>query len=499
MSFVTESEQHERLNKAYSLAIQIKAEECQESFFKFFCAFWECIVPDELIINWHIKYLCNRLERLFKLYEKGIAPGDVVINVPPGSSKSTIATIIFPVWCWVRRPQTRILSGSYSGNLAIEHSVKSRDLIKSNKFEQYYPKLIRFKSDMDNKGFYENESHGTRISTSVGGTSTGRHADIILIDDPINPKKSDSPVERKNANDWINKTLSNRKTNKKLTPTILIMQRLNEDDPTGLKMTSGMDFEHICLPSEITDLDNVRPRKLHLLYKNGLLDPIRLDRAVLDDQKIQLGSIGYGGQFLQSPRDAEGNIFKREWFQIYNELPLEKPIRTICSWDTAFKKGEHNDFSVCTTWNEYTSGYYLIDFWERKVEYPELKAQIQILNAKHRPHEILVEDKASGISALQELRHLNLNLKGIIPLNDKTARANQITPTFEAKNVYFPLNQFTDRIIEQMTGFPNTKNDDVVDSITQFFNYVREKPTTLPIVVSAGRRKTRQLLRGYNA
>lgn len=487
------------LDDAYELAIMIRAEQCHNSYFEFFCEFWDVIIPDKLILNWHIKYVCHRLQSLFEKLEKGIPPGDMVINEPPGSSKSTKCTILFPAWCWIRRPQTRVMSGSYAHDIAMEHAVKSRDVMKSPKFREYYPNLINFKADMDNKGFYENTEHGTRIATSVGGASTGRHADIIIIDDPINPKKAASEVERKNANDWINKTLSNRKTDKKLTPTILIMQRLNEDDPTGQKMNSDQYFEHICLPAEETELKNIVPAKLRLLYKNGLLDPVRMDMEVLAYQRKQLGHLEYGGQFLQSPMDAEGNIFKREWFQLYDELPMEKPLRTIQSWDTAFKKGQENDFSVCTTWKQFTTGYYLIGFFMDKVEYPELKNQIRLENESHRPHEILVEDKASGISVLQELKHLNLNLKAIVPLGDKIARANQVTATFEAKNVYFPVKDFTDKIIDQMTGFPNTKHDDIVDSITQFLNYAREKPTTMPVVASAGRRSTQRILRGYNA
>jgi len=487
------------LNKAYQLATMIRADQCKANYFTFFCEFWDVIIPDKLILNWHIKYVCNRLQNLFEKLEQGIPPGDMEINIPPGSSKSTIVTILFPAWCWVRRPRTRIMSGSYAGDIAIEHAVKSRDVMKSEKFQRFWPNLIQFKADMDNKGFYENTERGTRIATSVGGASTGRHADILVHDDALNPKKAASDVERENANNFIDKTFSNRKTDKKLTPIIGVAQRLHEDDPTGRKLSSNTNFEHICLPAEITDLKNVVPSKLRLLYKDGLLDPVRMDREVLDQQRKQLGGIEYGGQFLQSPRDAEGNIFKRDWFRFYTDLPMEQPLRKVQSWDTAYKTKQENDFSVCTEWFEYKHGYYLTNFFEGKLEYTQLKDKIKVLYQKTKPHWVLIEDKSSGQSAIQELSLLNLPLKAINPIGDKILRANQVTPPFESKNVYFPIKDFTDKIIEQMTGFPNTKNDDIVDSITQFLNFARESNASAPIIASAGRRKSESILRGYNA
>ncbi len=496
-----ESLDESELDQAYELAISILGDECEADFFKFLTEFWDVIIPEPLIVNWHIKYLCRRLQAFFEQLEQGIPPGDLVINIPPGTSKSTIVTIMFPVWGWIRRPALRVISGSYAAALAIEHSVKSRDIIKSPKFRQLYPNRIQLKQDQDNKGFYENQDHGRRISTSIGGTATGFHADLIVIDDPINPKMAASEVERVNANDWIEKTLANRKTDKTLTPTVIVMQRLNEDDPTGRKLQRDEDFTHICLPAELTDLDNVNPPKLALLYKDGLLDPVRMPRPVLEQQRLQLGSIEYGGQYLQSPRDAEGNIFKREWFQFYDELPAGRPLRIFDSWDTAYKTKQENDFSVCTTWGEYEKGFYLLDFFQEKIEYVELKQQIQIRAKKNRSHVILIEDKASGQSAIQELKRINVPIKPVTPHGDKILRANQITPPFEAGNVYFPVKEFSETIIEQMTGFPNTKHDDIVDSITQALNWAREKTAGIPIIASSSgnprKKRTSTILRGF--
>ena len=498
-----ESLDEETLDEAYDLGISIRADECRESLFEFFKEFWPTIVPATLIINWHIKFICNRIEAAFKLWEQGIPPGDIVINIPPGMSKSTIVSVIFPAWAWVRVPSTRFITASYSSKLSLDLAIKMRDVIKSDKFQLFYPNHIELKQDLNNKGLYENNHKGRRLSTSVGATVTGFHGDILIPDDPMNPDMADSEVERLSANNWIEQTLNNRKTNPELSFMIMIMQRLNEDDPTGRKLEFD-DAYHICLPAKLTDLDNVRPRKMAMLYKDGLMDPVRLNEAALTRwQKIQ-GSLAFVGQYLQSPRAAEGNLFKREWFQFYRELPMERPMRIFDSWDTAFKTKQENDYSVCTTWAEYKTGFYLIDFFMDKIEYPELKQNIQLQHKKKDKvsNIILLEDKASGQSAIQELRRLNLPIKPVMPHADKIVRANQITPTFESGNVYFPFEDYTETIIDQLTGFPNTKHDDIVDSISQALNWAREKTAGMPIIASSSgtknkKRRVSKYLRGY--
>ena len=486
----------EDLDYTYDILNRLLADKLRASFYEFFLEFWPVIETDELKTNWHIEYLCDRLQALFEKLEKGIPPGDMGVNVPPGSSKSRIFTIFFPAWVWTRRSSFRIISSSYSADLSTEHAVKSRDIITSPRYRELFKGEVVLKQDQNNKAFYENTVGGKRIATSTNGTATGRHADLLISDDPINPKMAQSEVERKNTNDHVEKTLYSRKTDKKMTPLIIVMQRLHEEDPIGRKLALGVPFEHICLPAEITELDNVKPAALRNKYKKGLLDPVRMDKEVLEMQRLVLGGTEYGGQFLQSPKDAEGNVFKREWFDFYDDLPAGKPIRITNSWDTAFKVKEENDFSCMTSWAEYETGHYLIGFFMAKLEYPELKQEIRLQHQKYKAHRTIIEDKASGQTALQELKRLNIPIQAVEPYNDKIMRANQSTPPFESGNVYFPYKEYVEKIIEQLTGFPNTKHDDIVDSITQYLNWAREKSGGL-VFATSGKPTTKTLLRGY--
>lgn len=491
----------ENEKKALRVAINGKRTACKLSLYNFLVFFWDTIIQDEFVDNWHIKYICDEIQKVAEnVFARKPLEYNLIINVPPGTSKSTICTIMLPAWCWVRDPTTRIISGSYAADLAIEHAVKSRDLLKSDKFRFIFGNLINFKQDMDLKKSYENTRGGARIIAATGGQVTGRHGHLIIIDDPINPKQSLSDVERQNATNWIDNTLSSRKIDKKMTPTILIMQRLAEDDPTGHQLEKdGVPVKHICLPAEITDLDNIKPHEMEKFYTEGLLDKNRMDKITLRREKINMGSRQYAGQYLQSPVAAEGNLLKREWWSFYEILPMEKPIRTVQSWDTAFKKGQENDYSVCTTWKQFQHGFYLIGFFAEKLEYPQLKIQVDLLYNLFKPNNILIEEKGSGISVIQDLKQNSaLPITGIKVDSDKIARANMASPMIEARNVYLPTHaDYTERIIEQCSGFPNVKFDDIVDSITQFINWARENPSFIPQIYSKQVHK-KSILRGFH-
>ena len=150
-----------------------------------------------------------------------------------------------------------------------------------------------------------------------------------------------------------------------------------------------------------------------------------------------------------------------------------------------------------TAWAEYDTGYYLIGFFHEKPEFPELQTQMVLSHKSHEAFWTIIENKASGKSAVQVIKRLNIPVKAIDVDRDKIVRANQATPPFESGNVYFPYEFYVDKIIEQLTGFPNTKHDDIVDSITQFINWARAKPGGFA-AASSGARKTKSLLRGYS-
>lgn len=204
-------------------------------------------------------------------------------------------------------------------------------------------------------------------------------------------------------------------------------------------------------------------------YDNPLLDPKEIDELVkeispaLREQEIN-------GKFIDS---ETAGIIKHEWWRYYDDeskLYEQRVLKKVQSWDTAFKKNQENDYSVCTTWLVSVNAYYLIDLWKGRVEFPELKRKVVELYELQKANEILIEDKASGQSLLQELqRNTRLPIKAIKVDQDKIARVHSVSPLIEAGRVALPTNKhwlkdFTD----EMEEFPNGEFDDVVDSVSQF-------------------------------
>ena len=445
----------------------IKAEKCKRSLFFFVKEFWHIIIPENPVYNWHIEYLCDELQKMtVKVVNRESKDYDLIINIPPGTSKSTIATVMLPVWAWTLDPRIRSLTASYSASLSTDHAMKSRDIIRSDKFVSYFPDLS-IKKDQDNKTHYKNEHGGERYATSVTGTVTGFHAHIIIVDDPLNPKGSSSEADRLTANSFMDRTLSTRKVSKSVTPTILVMQRLHELDCTGNWIDKkDKKIKHICLPGELSN--DVKPEYLKENYINGLLDPIRLSLNDLKELKTDLGSYGYAGQIMQTPSPTDGGLW-REWFIPIRRKDLPQLNETGTDWDLAYTEKEMNSASAYLTAGKHEKNMYITDLGFDWLEFPKL---IEYMKLRQFPH--YIEGKASGKSAKQVLTNngipaIEVQVQG----GDKIARATMATPYAEA-GMIFICDDLIDKIYfdskQGILVFPNGKGDDLQDALVQSIN-----------------------------
>jgi len=330
------------LNDVY----QVKAERCRRSLYHFIQEFWPVISSDPFVPNWHIEYLCGQLEKVAKRVAEGLPKEhDLIINVPPGTTKTITCSIMFPVWCWTRWYWMRFIAASYSGSLSLESAEYSRDLVRSEEFSRCFPGLF-IKRDKDTKSNFRvlkrmpngvTRLGGNRYSTSVGGTLTGFHGHILIVDDPIDPNRAVSEVELRKANRWIDQTLSTRKVDKRTSVSILIMQRLHQNDPSGHLLAKNKDnVYHICLPGEIRNYkDRLNPPELAVHYEDDLLDRVRMPWSVLSDMEQDLGQYGYAGQIGQKPTPPGGGMFKVDHFQVVDKPPVGAVESTIRYWDKA--------------------------------------------------------------------------------------------------------------------------------------------------------------------
>lgn len=479
---------------------ELLASICEDSFYEFFLEFWETIEAVELVPNWHIPYICGQLQEVYETWARKEAQPDVLINVPPGTSKSTTITQLFPAWLWLKNSGIRILSSSHTAPLAISHSVKSRQCLKSPKFRRLWPGLIEFQDDQDGKTDYRNTGLGQRFSTSTGtGGAMGNHADFIIIDDPINPQAGASEAGRLAAEDHL-KTLATRKTDKSRSVTILVMQRIHELDPAGIWLKSGKPLRHICLPGELTTDPvtgevgkQVRPPELKQRYTDGLLDSNRLGRFVLAGLKVTLGSYGYAGQVSQIPSPEEGGMLKKAWFRTITwEEFLKLPGAAHKAWDfdadTAYTADQKNDPSALMSSTYLGQTLYVRLASEHWLELPDLKKKIPEVmraNGGTQQSKLYVEPKASGISVMQVLRaDTQLNVVAApTPVADKVQRVNTAAPFIEAGRVVLVVNApgapvgWDTGFVGQAAAFPNAAHDDMLDDLTQAIARVQNGAT----------------------
>ena len=190
---------------------------------------------------------------------------------------------------------------------------------------------------------------------------------------------------------------------------IIVMQRLHADDLVAHvqehESWDVLSFPAIAEQDETYDFLTPYGRR-HIHRKAGeILQPALLSAAKLTSQRLAMTDYSYFAQYQQKPQPLVGIIVKREKLHFYD--PEKRPERfeqVVQSWDTANKDTELANYSVCTTWGLSERHMYLLDVFRRKLDFPELKRAVQELAKLHRADVVLVEDKASGTSLIQELR-----------------------------------------------------------------------------------------------
>lgn len=594
---------------------------------------WPIIEPGTTYQDgWHIDAMASHLMAVTNGQIK-----DLLINVPPRHAKSSIVSILWPTWEWIRNPHTKWLYSSYNQALSVRDNVKARRLILSPWYQKHFGWSFQLAKDQKTKTRYDNTRGGYRIATSVDGGNTGEGGDRIVClpyeaevilkygkmaigrvceegmpvdvlsynklrrktefkrikmhfiteskemttisfvnkrpleitpnhlvyttsrgyvaarditpmdclmdeykkdvrvkqvvtsemekktynievsdnnnyfangllvhncDDGNNNKDAESQAVLESTAIWWRETMSTRKNDPQRSTRVMVAQRTSYMDLSAVMMEMG-ECEHLCLPAEyegskkVTSLGWSDPRT----EDGELLWPQRFTRPVIDSLKKELGMYGTAGQLQQRPTPRGGGIIKKDWFRYFRLTRdawgriTHPQCHFICqSWDTAFKTGEENDYSVCLTFGVGAEGYYLLGFWKAKAEMPELEKKSIELASLYAPNVILIEDKASGQSLVQVMKKRNpkLPIKAVVPQNDKTARMHSISPYVEAGQLWLPEDaHWLDEYIETMTKFPAAVHDDEADATSQAILWLAPKFKSTfdqkPVVVTLGR------------
>jgi len=458
---------------------ELVASICRESFYSFVREFWDVVVPEKPIWNWHIKYLCNEIQKVSERVFVGLPKeNDLIINVPPGSTKTTICSIMSTPWRWTRMPSAGMIGCSYTYDIALDMSRKARMVVKSEKYQKCFP-YVQISGDMDAKGHYVTTKGGERNTVGTDGNVTGRHADFIDIDDPLNPKGARSEADLIKANNFITETLWSRKKDKATTPTVLIMQRLSIDDPTGMMLklaeSKTIRVKHICIPAEKTK--DIRPKKLRKYYKNGLMDSRRLPREVLDEAFTFLGEFAYAGQFLQTPVPLGGGMFKTDRITII-EGPPTKWVDKVRFWDKA-GTADGGAYTVGLLMSKDRDERYCVEHVVRGRWDSFRREQVikETAEADGRDVRIGIEQEP-GSGGKESAENTVRNLAGWVVDVDKPSgsgsskiqRADPFSTQVNAGNVSMVRGEWNRDYVDEMTYAPESTYKDQMDASSGAFN-----------------------------
>lgn len=469
------------------------------SLYEFVKQSWGVVEPGvEFVPSWHIEGICEHLE--------AVTAGDIrklLINIPPRHSKSTIVSVMWPMWEWLTAPQQKFLCSSYSSTLSIRDNLKARRLIQSPWYQERWGHVFKLAGDQNAKQRFENDKTGYRIATSVGGTATGEGGSRLVIDDPHSAREAQSDTIRESAIEWFDMVWSTRLNDQKRDAMVTIMQRLHEKDLSGHILEDIGGWEHLMIPAEwdgerrVTILGPYDPRT----KKGELICPQRFGEKEITELKQLLGTYGSAGQLQQDPTPSEGGILKTKYFNLWPHDEGLPPFEYILqSYDCAFTEKTTGDPTACTVWAVFTHKgkrqIMLIDAWDEHLSYPALRTRAiedwsteyggtsakDGIRRARRPDRILVEAKASGQSLLQDLRLAKVPAVGYNPGNaDKVSRAHQASPTLELGLIWVPesgknLGQpvsWASAFLKQVAKFPVAEHDDYVDTFTQAVIYFK--------------------------
>jgi predicted phage terminase large subunit-like protein len=402
----------------------------------------------------------------------------LIINMGPRHTKSEKASFLLPAKYLGQYPDRKVIQTSHTAELAVGFGRRVRNLVGTREYQAVFPDLL-LAADSKAAGRWTTSKGGEYYAIGVGGAIAGKGADLFIIDDPHSEQDlmSGDPTVFDRVHEWY--TSGPRQRLQPGAAICIVMTRWAKNDLTGKmirEMTSGKgrdQWELIEFPAIFTDEKTGDERALWPEF--WTLEELQATRASIPVSK-------WNAQYLQNPTSEEGALIKREWWNIWEEDEPPDVDYIIQAWDTAYLKTQRSDKSACTTWGvfyrdnadgEPIANIILMDAYNERVEFPELKKKALELYNQREPDTLIIEGKASGWPLIFELRQLGIPVVDYTPVrgskanpNDKIARVNSVSAIFEAGMVWRPDRRWAENVSEQCAEFPNGDFDDLVDTMT---------------------------------
>lgn len=467
----------------------IIGELCRRDFKRFVSEFWPIVEPTTpLVWNWHHDCLVDHLTNI-----KAIR--NLLINCPPGLSKSLFLCVFFFCWRWLNDPSERFLYASYSLKLSERDSLKCRRLIESPKFQAYFPARILFNEDQNTKLYYENTATGFRQAVATSGLATGLKGQYCILDDPHAAQDADSETAIDGTINWFCDVWYNRLCDFSKDCRIVIGQRVRKGDLSEYIANNYSDWTHIVLPWEyrpttyVTPIGWSDPRK----QPGEPLWPERFPASEI--QNLKRRPTSFAAQWNQAPADSTAALFHVENFKYYSETEdayqlgdriIPKDICfTVASCDPALSE-KGGDYTAITIADVSAYGDIIVrDVIRERMSAVKLLPRLQKVDATYNPEFLLIENNGVGVAVFQLTRASDLGAKvrpvktkrGVTDSEDiKVVRSLDLQIAFENHQVWFPLGAPWLAAAEQeLIDFPNGQHDDIVDATAHLVTFAKRR------------------------
>jgi predicted phage terminase large subunit-like protein len=416
----------------------------------------------EFISGRHHKIMANAFERVVSGECKRL-----IINMPPRHTKSEFASYLLPAWFLGKYPNKKVIQASNTGELAVGFGRKVRNLVDSEIYKSIFPNL-ELQQDSKAAGRWNTSKGGDYFAIGVGGTVTGKGADLLIIDDPHSEQEAALAASNPEVFDKVTEWYTSG-PRQRLQPggvIIIVMTRWAQRDLTGqvLKAAAnrgGEQWEVIEFPAIMPSGKPLWPE----FWSLGELEALR----------IELPNSKWQAQYQQNPVGNESAIVKRDWWQWWEEERPPKCDFILQTWDTAFEKTQRADYSAGTTWGIFyinedmnAPNIILLNTYKKRVEWVELKRDVLEEYNEWEPDGILVEKKATGAPLIYELRAMGIPVQEYTPSRgqDKIARLNAVSDIIASGKVWVPRTRWAEELVDEIAEFPSGQHDDLVDATT---------------------------------
>lgn len=471
------------------------------SLYEFAREAWEVLEPGTPFVDGeHLRAICSHLEAVTDGRIKRL-----LINMPPRHMKSTIVSVIWPVWTWLKKPSHRFLCSSYALSLAIRDNAAARRLIESPWFQSKYGSIFSFAKDQNEKKKFQNNQGGYRQAVSVGSGATGEGADTLIVDDLHGIQEKTRDAKRQSAIDWFRNTWYSRLNDKITGAMVVVGQRIHLEDVSGFILSgeTGDEWLHLNLATEydpdsrcMTDAPGFHWEDWRV-DDGQLLWPERFPQDVIDRAKKTHGALDYEAIYNQRPVTPGGHVFNVNHERLFTITPERDlyvlitpggkqvvPVaacKELVTSDVAPKDKEINDFTVFARWAiTPQSDVLLLDVKRGHWNVPKQKEQARL--AYHtwyseRFQSLYFEDVGYQSAIGQDLLVEGIPCLPFYPKGDKVLRAGGASIWQEAGKVYFLQGaEWLEEWKKEIYTFPRARHDDQVDTLSMVCMLVREPP-----------------------